>query len=181
MEPISYDGLILRPFEDADAPAFAAAVRESVETVGVWMPWCKATYTEQDALDWFAVCRAGAAVGTAHDVGVFAEETSEFLGGAGLNQIWRQHLMCNLGYWVRQSRQRQGIASRSVRALAMQAFGPLGLMRVEIVVALGNLPSEGVAVKAGALRECVARNRLFIHGNSVPAHVFSLIPPGPDG
>jgi hypothetical protein len=43
-------------------------------------------------------------------------------------------------------------------------------------VAVGNLHSEGVARKSGALFESVARNRLFIHGQPVQASVYSLIP-----
>jgi hypothetical protein len=43
-------------------------------------------------------------------------------------------------------------------------------------VANGNLRSESVAKKSGAVFECVARNRLHIHGVSVPASVFSLVP-----
>ena len=56
------------------------------------------------------------------------------------------------------------------------AFGSLALHRVEIVVAVGNDASEGVARKSGALFECIARNRLLIRGVSVPASVFSLVP-----
>lgn len=176
MPQISHDGLLLRPFEDGDASAFATAVRESALTVGRWMPWCHANYTLQDALGWFELCRSGASAGTAYEFGIFDEETSEFLGGAGLNQINLQHAFCNLGYWVRQSRHRQGIAARCVRALADHAFKTLALKRVEVVVALGNQPSFGVARKSGAMLECVARNRLLIHGNSHAASVFSLIP-----
>ena len=46
----------------------------------------------------------------------------------------------------------------------------------EIVVAVGNHASEGVARRAGAQWECVARNRLQLHGAAVPASVFSLVP-----
>lgn len=173
---IQYDGLVLRAFEDGDAPAFAAAARESVDTVGRWMPWCHANYNEQDALGWFEVCRHAQSAGTAHDFGVFDEATSEFLGGAGLNQISQLHAYCNLGYWVRQSRQRRDIASRCIRALTEYAIVRLRIMRIEIVVAVGNTASHGVAQKSGALLECVARNRLIVHGNSVPASVFSIIP-----
>ncbi len=169
------DRLLLRPFDDGDAPAFAAAARESVATVGRWMPWCSEVYSEQDALDWFAACRAGAAAGTAHEFGIFDRETAAFIGGTGLNLINRQHLYCNLGYWVRQSRQGQGVAGRCVQALAAHAFSALGLRRVEIIVAEGNRPSEAVARKSGALLECVARQRLHIRGVSVPASVFSLV------
>ena len=107
---------------------------------------------------------------------MFEQDTGAFVGGAGLNEIRHDHRFCNLGYWVRQSRQGQGIATRVVHALAAQAFGPLRLQRVEIVVAVGNLASERVAVKSGALREGVARNRLVIDDRPVPAHLFSLVP-----
>ena len=102
--------------------------------------------------------------------------SGELLGGAGLNDIRHPHRFCNLGYWVRQSRQRQGIALRCVQALASHAFGSLGLYRVEIVVAVGNLASEGVAVKSGALHEGIARNRLYLQDQPVDAHLFSLVP-----
>jgi RimJ/RimL family protein N-acetyltransferase len=173
---LALEGLVLRPLLSSDAPAFVDAVLESTETVGRWMPWCTHTYSEREALEWFAVCAAAQSAGLAFDVGVFCQDTGDFLGGAGLNQIMQQHRFCNLGYWVRQSRQRQGIAQRCVKALAAHAFEKLLLHRVEIVVAVGNHASEAVAVKAGALRESIARNRLYIHNQSVPAHVFSLVP-----
>jgi RimJ/RimL family protein N-acetyltransferase len=176
MTTINAEGLLLRPFEDGDAPAFTSAVRESAQSVGKWMPWCHADYTNNDALEWFAVCRQGLETQSAYEFGIFSEDGAEFLGGAGLNQINRQHAICNLGYWVRSSRQRQQVASRCVRILSQYAFETLALRRVEIVVAAGNQPSEGVARKAGAMLECVARNRLLIRGVSVPASVFSLVP-----
>ncbi len=174
---LDHQGLLLRPFADADATAFVAAVRESVATVGRWMPWCHEGYAEQDALDWFALCRDGLAAGSAHEFGLFDARDGELLGGAGLNFINPLHRMCNLGYWVRQSRQRQGVAGRAVQALAAHAFDALGLHRVEIVVASDNLPSHAVARTSGALWECTARNRLFLHGAPVAASVFSLVPP----
>jgi ribosomal-protein-serine acetyltransferase len=61
-------------------------------------------------------------------------------------------------------------------ALAHHAFRDVHQSRVEIVVAAGNDASLGVARKAGAVHECLARNRLVLHGASVAAHVFSLVP-----
>ncbi len=176
MQPLFHQGLQLRPFEDRDAEAFTAAVLESVETVGRWMPWCHSAYTRADALAWFAVCRSGLTAGTAWEFGLFSGDNATLLGGAGLNQINNQHAMCNLGYWVRQSQHREGVASRAVQALLPLAFAQLKLQRVEIVVAVGNHASEGVARKSGAHLECIARNRLQIHGKAVDASVFSLIP-----
>jgi RimJ/RimL family protein N-acetyltransferase len=176
MSVIRAPHLLLRPFEDSDAAAFAVAVRESVSSVGPWMPWCHAQYTDSDALDWFRVARETLSRGTAHEFGVFSADGRHFLGGAGLNQINTQHKYCNLGYWVRQSEQRKGVALACVHALAEHAFTDLQLHRVEIVAAVGNEPSVGVARKAGAQFECTARNKLFLHGSPVAANVFSLVP-----
>jgi RimJ/RimL family protein N-acetyltransferase len=172
---IDFAGLTLRPFADSDAGEFACAASESVDTVGRWMPWCSSDYSAPQALEWFADCRAKQAAGVAFEYGIFCQATGRLLGGAGLNEIRQDHKFCNLGYWVRQSNQREGIALRCVQALSARAFDVLELHRVEIVVAVGNIASEGVAVKAGAVREGVARNRLYLFGKPMSAHVFSLV------
>lgn len=176
MHTLSATGLCLRPFEARDATAFAAAARESAESVGRWMAWCHAAYSEQEARDWFDVCQRHRADETAFEFGIFSEHGGELLGGAGLNTLNRQHNLCNLGYWVRQARQRQRVATRCVRLLSAFGFETLLLTRIEIVAAQGNHASQGVARAAGAQFECVARNRLMIRGEPVAASVFSLIP-----
>src|SRR5947207_627207 len=85
MQSIYATGFILRPFENRDASQFVQAVLESLQTVGAWMPWCHARYTEAEALDWFAACRRDRAAGTAFEFGVFSEDGNDFIGGAGLN------------------------------------------------------------------------------------------------
>lgn len=176
MSPITFEGLIFRSFRNSDAKDFARAARESVETVGRWMPWCTSSFSEQDALAWFKQCRASMRAETGYELGIFSEKTGELLGGAGLNSINRQYLFCNLGYWVRQSAQRQGVALRTVQALAPYAFNALGMHRVEIVIAVGNTASEAVARKCGAQFEGIARNRLQLHGVTVSALMFSIVP-----
>jgi RimJ/RimL family protein N-acetyltransferase len=167
---------LLRPFTPADAPAFAEAVCESMASVGQWMSWAHAAYSTDEALSWFAFCDAARAAGNAHEFGIFLDDGQTLVGGAGLNQFNTVNSFCNLGYWVRASRQRQGAALAAVDALARHAFGALKQSRVEIVVADGNLPSLGVARKAGATHECLARNRLQLRGRPVDAHVLSLVP-----
>lgn len=167
---------LLRPFTKADAPAFAEAVRESMASVGQWMGWAHAGYTVDEARSWFAFCDAARAAGSAHEFGIFLQDGGTLVGGAGLNQFNTVHGFCNLGYWVRASQQRQGAALAAVDALVRHAFDTLKQTRVEIVVADGNLPSLAVARKAGAMWECLARNRLQLHGGPVAAHLLSLVP-----
>ncbi|TVQ94521.1 MAG: N-acetyltransferase [Chromatiaceae bacterium] len=176
MPQLRTDRFHLRPFAPADVVAFSQAVRESSATVGRWMNWAHAGYSEREARAWFRACRTARAEGSAYEFGIFSVADGLLVGGAGLNQFNRPNGFCNLGYWVRASQQRRGAALAAVQALAPYAFSELQLIRVEIVVAVGNTPSFRLALKAGATYEGCARNRLRLHGRLIAAYVFSLVP-----
>lgn len=175
MASLISNGFCLRLFNDADALSFVAAVRESVSTVGPWMPWCHADYSEEEARAWFKICESNFACMQAVDLGIFTAE-GMLCGSIGVNQINPQANMANLGYWVRQSMQRRGIASRAVHVMADFAFTRLGLTRLEIIAAEGNAASRRTAQSAGALFECIARNRMVVNGKPQAAVVYSLVP-----
>ena len=165
----------LRPYQQSDASQMSAAVRESTETVGRWMTWAaKPDFSDYDALCWFERCNQLRASGAGHEFGIFTSD-GQFVGGCGLNQFSPINKLCNLGYWVRQSQQRNGAATSAVLALRDLGLGSLGLSRVEIAVAEDNVASLGVARKAGATYECLARNRLQLHGKAVAAHILSFV------
>ena len=124
----------------------------------------------------FSQCDQAWRTGTGCEFGIFDAETQDLVGGCGLNQFNQLNRFCNLGYWVRQSRQREGAARASVEALAAFGFSMLQFVRIEIIVASGNQPSLAVARACGAWHEGVARQRLVLHGRPVDAHVFSLVP-----
>ena len=167
--------IALRPYCDEDAPLLFAAAVESLESVGRWMPWCHAEYAKSDSIAWIERGRSCWQNGNEYNFALF-DRAGEYLGGAGLNHFNRDHNFANLGYWIRQSRQRAGFAVAAVHCLAKFGFETLRLTRIEIVAAVDNIASRRVAEKAGARFECVARNRLVIHGQSVAAAVYSLIP-----
>ena len=173
---LRFGDFVFRPPVFDDAPAYAEAVLESLDTLAPWMPWAHAGYSAADARDWIAFCGQGWAERSGYEFGIFDAATGGFVGGCGLNQFNRLHGFCNLGYWVRRADQRRGAALAAVGALSRHAFAELALGRVEIAVAVGNAASLGVARKAGALEEGIARNRLKLGGVFVDAHVLSLVP-----
>lgn len=176
MQSLESGKFVLRPASDQDAPSIVEAVRESMATVGAWMSWATPSYSHAEAIAWIQACETSRAAGTGYEFGIFTSATGRFVGAAGLNQFNKVNNFCNLGYWVRESAQRQGGATAAVAALRNYAFNGLGLVRVEIVAAVNNAPSLSVARRAGATLECTARNRLQLHGKAVDACVFSLIP-----
>ena len=140
------------------------------------MPWCHQRFSLKDAEAWFETFDGNLESASAYDLGTFAVDGTQLLGGIGINQLNRQQNYGNVGYWVRQSCQRQGIATRAAQSIAGYGFGQLKLTCLEIVAPENNLPSRRVAEKVGAVFECIARNRVLVHGKPQPAAIYSLVP-----
>jgi RimJ/RimL family protein N-acetyltransferase len=76
--------------------------------------------------------------------------TGEFLGNCGsVRRIVDGVTEVELGWHVRRSRWREGIATEAAIACRDHAFGPLGLERLTSIIRPVNLPSRGVAEKIG--------------------------------
>ena len=171
------DGALrLRPWRPEDAPALHAAVRESLESLGRWLPWCHAGYGLDEAQAWIRLCGEGWAAAEHFAFGVFERDSGSLLGSVGLNQRNRAHRSAAMGYWVRQSRQRQGIARKAARLAARFGFETLGLVRIEIVVLPDNHASRRTAEQAGARFEAIARHRLWAREQAMDAAVYALVP-----
>lgn len=167
---------LIRPFREADAGLLYEAVRESVSEVSPWLPWCHQNYSIEESREFIGSRELAAQGGEWYSFGIFEKHDDALLGGVGLNFINHVHQMANLGYWVRTSATGRGIATMATRLAARFGFEELGLQRIEIVAAVGNVPSQRVAEKAGAKREGVLRKRLLIRGESLDAVLFSLVP-----
>jgi len=167
--------LMLRPPGGDEADLVLASIRETIGPLARWMTWCHPGYARADAAGWIDATRTAWDAGGAYEFLVF-ERSGRNVGAIGLNQINREHGFANLGYWVRQSSQRRGFAVEAVRRVARFAFDEARLARVEIVAAEGNAASRRVAERVGATFECVARNRLLLHGRPVAAAMYSLVP-----
>lgn len=141
--------IAFRPFTNEDAPAFAAAVNSSLDTLLPWLTWPHAGFSKEEARCWFAVTRLMREKGSANELGMFAED-GRLLGGAGLRYSVEQRNLCSIGYWVPTCEQRQGVASQAVRYLLAQAWQNPERDTVEILAAEENIASRGVAVRCGA-------------------------------
>ncbi len=168
--------IILRRYEKSFAPMlYNAAFESRGGEFSHWMPWCHENYTLAESESFIAHCLESWDNGTVFSFAVFNISDNKFLGGVGLNQFNSQHSFVNLGYWIRTSCQNRGAASAATRALARAGFEDLSINRIEILAAAENEPSQKAALKAGARREGVLRNRLIIDGRVHDGAMFSFV------
>lgn len=170
------DGVIrLRAPRLSDGLALAEAVRESVATVGRWQDWCHPGYDVASAHMWIEASRKAWLLGEAYEMLVVDATTDQPLGAMGVNHVDREQRYANLGYWVRESAQRLGVATRAGEMAIRFAFESVRVARLEIVAAHDNLPSRKTAERLGGTFEGILRNRLVVNDLSVDAAMYSII------
>lgn len=172
--PLVDQELLLRPFHSNDSAGLYCAVHESLDELKPWMSWATDGYTEMSAREYIAIARARWDEHSYYALAITRGE--EILGACTLSSIHPIYRFCNLGYWVRTSCRGQGIAGRGALLTARFAFETLGLIRVEIVIALSNHASLRVAEKISAHDEGVLLNRMVVGRSIYDAHMYSLLP-----
>jgi ribosomal-protein-serine acetyltransferase len=178
MEKVKLAGkdILLRPYEMKDIEYLYSAAKESQPELSPWMPWCHANYSIVDSNQWIAERAEKWEKNIAYSFAITDPRDGTHLGGCGFSDFRENNTVANLGYWVRSSRVKQGIATAATLLLAEFGFKELKLNRIEIMAAIENTASQRVAVKAGAVREGVMRNRFLLEGKVHDAVMFSLIP-----
>lgn len=168
--------ITLRPWHNDDAPAFAEAVNGSLDTLLPWLLWAHQNFSEAEALQWFAITRMQRITKEAIELGLFAED-GRLLGGAGLRYSRDQPDHCSIGYWVRSSEQRQGIASFAVKHLVELAWQSPGRNRVEILAVEENAASRRVATKCGADFMGIQHGLIVLDSGPVNTAVYQFLRP----
>jgi RimJ/RimL family protein N-acetyltransferase len=162
----------LHPYTLADVRDVWLAVHESFNELHPWMPWCHVNYSIEESRTWIDTQIKAFEAGTAFEFAI--RDGDVYAGGIGINQIDAGNRRGNVGYWVRTSACRRGVATEAVRQVYRWALENTEIYRFEILIAAGNLPSQRVAEKAGATKEGMLRGRLVLHDVVHDAVLFSM-------
>ena len=161
-------------YEPTDTDSLYEAVIESQAELSPWMPWCHAEYSRADTAAWVE-SRASAWESLSEWSFVIVDADGRLLGTCGIHRLDSLNASGEVGYWVRTSATRQGIASEAVRQVTQWAIQEQGLHRVEMLISVENYPSLRVAIKAGAVCEGVLRQRLILHGRRHDAVMWAIL------
>ena len=152
--------LLLRPYAGDDAPLVKEAVDSSLEHLREFMDWAW-TAPEPVAVVRRRLREFRDAFQRGDDwiYGVFEPDGSMLVGGAGFHRRVGPEAL-EIGYWIRASHVRRGLATEVVGALTQVAFERCGVFRVEIHIDPANTASLAMPAKLGYVREATLRKRL---------------------
>ncbi|HEX8362808.1 MAG TPA: GNAT family N-acetyltransferase, partial [Longimicrobium sp.] len=109
--------LLLRPWRTADAPALREAIDESLDALRPFISWAAREPSSLAATEArLAEYARDFADGVRWRYAVLERETGALLGGASLHPYPGPGAL-EVGYWVRTSQHRRGVASAAAAAL----------------------------------------------------------------
>jgi RimJ/RimL family protein N-acetyltransferase len=171
------DGSItIRKYKNDDAEHLYRAVSESIPELSPWLHWCHKEFSFDDIKNWSTDYNEAWKTGKEYDFVIIKNTDDLPLGVCGFNQFNNENRFANLGYWVKTSHTKQGIAKAAALLIARFGFTELNLNRVEIVIAVENTPSHKVARGIGATKEGLLRKRLVARDKVYDAVMYSLLP-----
>jgi RimJ/RimL family protein N-acetyltransferase len=141
--------LHLRCWDPADAASLTEAIAESLNELQVWMPWAKnepeAMAAKAERLRGF---RAQFDAGKDLTYGIFDHDAVTALGSIGMHDRIGAGAR-EIGYWIRTSHTRRGLATEAVAAVCRMGIEMLSLRRIEIHCHPLNLASAAIPRKLG--------------------------------
>jgi ribosomal-protein-alanine N-acetyltransferase len=155
---------VIRPLERGDAPELAALLARNRAFLAPFEPQRSDrffTLPGQEArLDEIEERRR---TGTGDVYAIL--DADEIAGTISLSNLVRGAFQsANVGYWVDRERNGRGLASLALEAIVAEAFGRIGLHRLEAGTLVDNVASQRVLEKNGFSRIGLAHRYLHIAG-----------------
>jgi RimJ/RimL family protein N-acetyltransferase len=163
----------LRPLQESDAPAYAAAYREDPD-LGRLQGY-ESDPDEQRAREHAARSREAAENGDGIELAICDAATGGFAGAISLLEVDRGRGRCELAYWLVPQARGKGLIDAAIALTLDWVFTGLDLLRVEIATTVENTRSQAVAVHHGFVREALQHERDIERGRRVDVIQFGLL------
>jgi len=166
--------ILLKQIELSDAPDIFKTIDNQRSYLGKWLPFVDYTTDVQDSEDYVrsvldTPIEDREYVFVIHVRGVFA-------GLIGFKATDKLNKRTEIGYWLSEPFQKQGIMTESVKALMQFAYHELDIHRIQIKCAVGNFPSKNIPGRLGFQLEGIERDgELLSEGRYTDIEVYSKI------
>ena len=165
--------LALQLLEERHAATVFALVNQDRDYLREWLPWVDATGTVEDTLTFIRSSLEQFGANNGFAAGIWSGHS--FAGVVGTQKIDWLNRRVEIGYWLGQSFQGQGIVTEACRAVVTYALGELELNRVAIHCAVGNAKSIAIPKRLGFTLEGTLRQAQLLQGQFHDVFLFGML------
>ena len=162
----------LRELTGDDAGALYALVDSNRNYLRQWLPWVDMQKGPLDSAQFIESARNDNQAGVALTLGI--EHQGDIAGVIAFHELDRDNRQTSMGFWISSSHQGKGIVSSSCKRLIEHAFTDLGLNRVVMKIAEGNLRSRRVAERLGLACEETSRQSEWLYDHYVNQVIYAI-------
>ncbi|HMV47622.1 MAG TPA: GNAT family protein [Blastocatellia bacterium] len=159
--------------EESDAETVFAAVDRNREHLREWLIWVDRTDSPEVTRQYIHDSKLRYENKEMMSGGIWLN--GEYVGAIGVVVYEWHNQMLELGYWLSADQQGKGIITKVVTAMIDHAFNDLGLNRVEIHCADGNLRSRAIPERLGFHQDGVMRQGGLLNGKFVDKVIYSML------
>ena len=158
--------------QESFAPTYAKLVKENFNYLEKWLSWPSSCKSEQDFILFIHKSLHDYANGKSMVCGIWFND--KLVGNASFNTINNELKKVEIGYWIKESAQGNGIITRACKTLIEIAFNELKMQKIQLSAATENLKSRAVCERLGMKLEGIISNAENLNGRIVDHAIYGL-------
>ena len=165
--------LKLRMLREEDAEELFHVVDANRQHLRRWLPWLDANTEVEHTRQFINSTGDQHARNEGFVCGVLLSD--RIVGVVGYHPIRWGNRSVEIGYWLSRGAVGSGIMTRCCRVLVAHAFSQLGLNRVAIPAAVGNLRSRAIPERLGFRQEGIIRDAEWLYDHYVDHVLYAAL------
>lgn len=167
------ENIRLRFLEEQDAAAMLNLVNTNRAYLRQWLPWVDNMQTVDNFKTYINDSIKRATEKT--DFGFAIIFKDQLAGRIGLHHINLQNKIGEIGYWLADGMQGNGIVTKCCKWIIQYGFTQMGLNRIEIKCAVGNNRSRAIAQKLNFKEEGILHQAEWLNGSYINLYLYAML------
>ncbi len=165
--------LELRLLSPPAAPQLFALTDQNRDHLRQFLPWLDHVNEPSDSLDFIHRVRREFIDGHTVPTGIWYR--NDLVGTLSLQNIEPSSARAQIGYWLAEHAQGQGLVTRGCRTLLDYGFEHLQLHRIEILCATSNTKSNAIPKRLGFQHEATLREWANHYGERLDMELYAML------
>ncbi len=167
------DDIALKRLDQEDAEVIFNLVDKNREYLREWLPWVDSNTTIEETRTFIKSTDDQHNQNFGFQCSIWFR--GEIAGIIGFHKIDWMNRNVEIGFWLGEKFQGNGIITKCCKVLLDIAFYDYDLKRVQIRAATGNKKSNAIIERLGFIKEGVARQAELLYNHYVDLNVYSMI------
>jgi ribosomal-protein-serine acetyltransferase len=151
------------------------AVSVSLDDLQPWLPWAEG-YDRSSAQKFIRESVGAWAEGRAFDFTIRAiNDPNRHIGNVSIWPTSPQNHIGEVGYWIRSDETGRGFGAEATTRAIQIGFEELGLHKVQLRIAVGNVASDCIAEKLGFVQEGILRHEVKVGAKWLDHSIWSML------